>query len=130
MYNVVDVWWHGQGFWDTMFRTITAAYVFTVNLQEHCRASRLFYDITSYCMRSSQCDSMEVYIYNIGKNMFTIVINILQILETVIVQASPISLKATKTKYETIGSCLSRLFSSVIDLKTDQLIGSKAVKML
>ena len=47
------------------------------------------YDIATYCFRSSQCDSFDIYIYNMGINFLPIVLAILQLLETIITYWKP-----------------------------------------
>ena len=80
-----------------------AAYVFSVSLQMNCKSYKFFYDSATYCFRSSQCDSFDIYIYNLGVNLFPITLYILQIIETLIVDASPKDSHELSNKYNLIG---------------------------
>ena len=63
---------HGTNVMDTSLKVLTAMYVFSINLHENCHAYKFLYDTTTYCFRSDQCDSFDIYIYNLGVNLFPI----------------------------------------------------------
>lgn len=54
----------------------SASYVFFNSLTGNCNAYQFFYDSVTYCFRSSQCDSFDVYVYNLGVNFFPITLYI------------------------------------------------------
>ena len=77
VYNLIEGFKHGNGFFDTLIKVASAAYVFSVNLQMFCKGYQIVYDLATYCFRSSQCDSFDIYVYNLGVNFFPIVLNLL-----------------------------------------------------
>ena len=101
---------------------MTAFYVFTVNLQTNCTTYKFFYDSATYCFRSSQCDSFDIYIYNLGVNLFPITLYILQIIETLIVHASPTNNHELSNKYSLVGMQLSKIFTSLVDMHSQQTV--------
>ena len=103
MYNMVMGWVHGSSGWDTALKISSAFYVFINNLAKNCRMYQFLYDTVTYCFRSSQCDSFDIYVYNLGINLFPIVLYFLQIIETLIVMAEPANLREVERKWGTIG---------------------------
>ena len=79
IFNLYEGWKHGVGFWDTAFKVVTAGYVFITNLYVNCSAWQFYYDISSYCFRSDQCDSFDIYLYNITVNAMPILLSVAQI---------------------------------------------------
>merc|ERR1712062_352258 len=69
MYNLAEGFYHGRGVIDTSLKVFTAMYVFMINLQTNCRTYQFLYDTAAYCFRSDQCDSFDIYIYNLGVNL-------------------------------------------------------------
>jgi len=84
---MVEGWSHGKSYLDTTLKISSALYVFVNNITEHCKMYQFLYDTVTYCFRSDQCDSFDVYVYNLGINLFPIVLYFLQIIETLIVMS-------------------------------------------
>ena len=122
MYNMIMGWIHGTSKWDTLLKMSSAFYVFINNLAKNCRMYQFFYDTVTYCFRSSQCDSFDIYVYNLGVNLFPIVLYVLQILETLIVWAEPENLREVERKWNTIGAQVSRIFTALVDLHAKHTI--------
>lgn len=97
-------------------------YVFTSNLRSNCRMYKFLYDTATYCFRSEQCDSFDIYVYNLGKNYLPISLYFLQIIETLIVMAQPASLHEVEKKYRTIGTHLSKIFTCLVGINTQHSI--------
>jgi len=103
MYNMLVGWKHGTSLVDTMLKVSSGFYVFFNNLTGDCHTYQFLYDSVTYCFRSAQCDSFDIYVYNLGINFFPIVLNTLQILETLIVMSSPRDVAEVKHKWSIIG---------------------------
>ena len=93
-----------------------------VNLQTNCHTYQFLYDTAAYCFRSDQCDSFDIYIYNLGVNLFPIALNLMQILESVVVYRNPQDVMQVEAKYEQIGSQLSKIFTSLVDMHAEHTI--------
>ena len=100
MYNLVEGFHHGSGLFDTFLKVFTAFYVTMMNLQVNCKTYQFLYDTATYCFRSDQCDSFDIYIYNLGVNMFPITLYFLQIVESLVVYRSPKNVHDVELKYE------------------------------
>ena len=122
VYNMIEGYHHGESTWDTFFKVSTAAYVFLIALQTNCKSYIFFYDAVTYCFRSSQCDSFDVYIYNLGVNLFPIMLYFMQIVETLIAYRKPANLHEVSYKYQLIGTELSNIFTALVDLHVQQTI--------
>ena len=104
MYNMVVGWLHGSSWGEIFLKVSSAFYVLLNNLTANCRMYQFFYDAVTYCFRSDQCDSFDIYIYNLGINLFPILLHTLQIIETIIVMYDPVDLHEVSTKWNTIGT--------------------------
>lgn len=100
IYNLEEGFLHGKGVFDTALKMFTAFYVFVVNLQTNCKTYQFLYDTASYCFRSDQCDSFDIYIYNLGVNMFPITLYFAQIVESLIVYRKPKNVHEVEAKYQ------------------------------
>lgn len=80
LFNLYEGFVHGKGLLDTFFKTITAWYVLTVHLRKECSTARFVYDATTYCFRSEQCDSFDIYLYNLSEHLTQIGLSLLQII--------------------------------------------------
>ena len=116
IYNIFEGFNHGRGWLDTTFRVSTAMWVFFVNLQLNCQMYMFFYDSATYCFRSSQCDSLDIYIYNLGVNLVPISLYTLQLILTVFVNWNTNSISEIIFKYRTIGKLVSQIFTSLVDM--------------
>ena len=104
MYNMVSGWTHGTSFGDVFLKVSSAFYVFINNLARNCRIYQFFYDSVTYCFRSDQCDSFDIYVYNLGVNLWPISLHILQIFQTLIFMRNPQTLHEVHKKWLTIGN--------------------------
>ena len=100
VYNLVEGFNHGKGVFDTSLKVFTALYVFSVNLQTNCTTYQFMYDTAAYCFRSDQCDSFDIYIYNLGVNMFPIALYFMQIVESLVVYSHPKDVHQVEAKYQ------------------------------
>ena len=97
-------------------------YVFMINLQTNCKTYQFLYDTAAYCFRSDQCDSFDIYIYNLGVNLFPITLNFMQIVESLIVYRKPKNVHQVEAKYQQIGTHLSKIFTSLVDMHAEHTI--------
>ena len=122
MYNIVEGFNHGRNWLDTTFRVTTALYVFFVNLQMNCQMYMFFYDSATYCFRSSQCDSFDIYVYNLGVNLVPITLYMLQLIETLFVNWNARNISEIVYKYRTIGKLISQIFTSLVDVHAQKTV--------
>lgn len=80
------------------------------------------YDIASYCFRSSQCDSFDIYVYNLGINFFPIVLNLMQIIETLIAYWKTKDDHTTRLKYQMLGKLLAEIFKNLVDFHAQRTV--------
>ena len=92
--------------------------MFLNNLARNCKTYQFWYDTLTYCFRSDQCDSFDVYVYNLGINLFPISMHFLQIIATLIVMADPANLREVQLKWLTIGEQMSTIFTLLVDMHT------------
>ena len=100
IYNLAEGFYHGRGIIDTSLKVFTAMYVFMINLQTNCRTYQFLYDTAAYCFRSDQCDSFDIYIYNLGVNLLPIALDVMQIIESLIVYKNPKDVHQVEAKYQ------------------------------
>ena len=115
-------WIHGSSAGDVFLKVSSAFYVFLNNLARNCRMYQFLYDTVTYCFRSDQCDSFDIYVYNLGINLWPIMLHFLQIVETLIVMSEPENLHEVHRKWTTIGNQLSKIFTCLVDLHTQHTI--------
>ena len=74
IYNLYEGFVHGNGWFDTLMKIATAYYVLSIHLSQNCRTAKFIYDATTYCFRSEQCDSFDIYLYNLSEHLYDIVL--------------------------------------------------------
>lgn len=99
VYNLIEGYNHGNDTLDKILKMMTAAIVFVVAIRATCHDYVFLYDLATYCFRSDQCDSMDTIIYNLGINIFQIVLNVMQLVLTLVVHRKPADIAELQDKY-------------------------------